>query len=941
MFTRGIEWCFLLWFIIGLISCKSVNNDGHSLQINQYHLSGDSCYKIQQYKKAVNAYQQAAVAYETKQQWHKSLICRNQIVQCYIQNASFAKATSVAHENLKLCEKKLLNLNFLRIKTTTQRLIARIFNKTYQYDRAEAALKQVLHTYHTSLDSSYAETAQVYNDLGVLFLKKSSYSVALEYHQKALDILQKHLSETNQEKFLPAIAQTYNYTGMSYGERGEFDTAINYYRKTLRLREKIYQNKEHPGLAASYNNIGINYYLKAQQTARQPDIVQLDSARLYLIKAIDIREKALGKGFYSVAGFYNNLAHVYLGQKKYALSFRHFNIALDIRKKTQGASHPLVAQSYIFIGNVYAAKNDLATAISYYKKSLRINCRKPIIDYACLKLQDFAHPGFLFEVLRELSIALKQQALKSNRVTTLNGTLAFIRNNVNLLGTYIKTIENKKDKISFNSQLTRFCTQAIDVLNRLTELAPQARKSYEKEAFYFLERGKASVLSVSLAEVDARKFAGIPANLLAKEKELRNSIFFYDSQLLKKPENKKLYARLFDKKRLYERLIRQLEQDYPEYYALKHQRKVVKIVDVQQKLTAQAALLQYIIGKHRSYVFLITKESFRLISISSAKDLLPVVKRFYSTLQGAYAMQKFAGISHQAYQMLVAPLLPYLKGKTRLTIIPDWQLAKLPFDALIDWLPTKKKLDNDYAGLNYLVKKYQINYHYSASIWSKKRLPNSKNELDFVAFAPFSEGVGKVLTTRFMNSALPASKIEVNTVLNMFRQKKQLAKAYLSDKATKAIFLQKSIRAGIVHIASHSVYDRNNEKLARIYFSKEKNGHNNGSNYLLVGGIYNLSLHADLVVLSSCESGLGKSYKGEGMMSLTRSFLYAGARNIVFSLWKVNDQYTKNLMIKFYKAILYQELSFSEALQCAKQQIIAENKTLHPKHWSGFSIIGD
>lgn len=923
----------LYTFFVFLFSCQSGGHHEQTWAPNVWHNKANSLYALKQYSQSLAAYQKAILSYQKQKHWEKVWQCNNQMVQCYIQNAEFKKALMLAQQNLLLCHNQLDKHAQLSVhKAATQQLIALIFRKTFRYQEAIKALKEILAFYEQDAQQYFFEAAKAYNDLGSLHLKKLAYTKAFEYHQKALGLLHQHLNSDNKARLQPLIAQTNNNIGMTYGEQGEFDTAIGYYKKALQLKVETLGNVEHPDLAASYNNIGINYYLKGEY----------DAAQKYLLQAIKIREAAMGKGFHTVAGFYNNLAHVFLGKKDFDKSLKYFNVALKIRQDKQGAKSPLVAQSYIFLGNVYVALGQPQKALQHYQQSLKINSRQTIKRIDQLNLEDFIHHRFLFEALGKLSALMQRQALAQVQPARLEQTLAFIKNNIFLLDGYIKILDNKKDKITFNEQLTLFCTQAIDILYELARLSPSRKQRYQQEAFYFAERNKASVLSASLAEVDARKFAGIPPQLLKREQSLRRQIHFYDGKLLKaKGEQKQVYLNtLFKKKRTYEQLIQRLEQDFPKYYDLKYQRKVVSIPKVQSTLLAHEALIQYITGATRSYVFVVTPKTVHMEAIAPTHKLLPIVKNYYSKLQGGYPIQEFARASYQAYQALVAPIDAHIKPKTRLTIILDWRLAKLPFGALIDQLP-RSPLAKDFSQLRYLIKNYEINYHYSASIWAKRLKKCPKHPLDFVAFAPFSEGKGKVLsTTRFMNAALPASKVEVNSVLQICQQEGLTAKVYLANQASKARFLRKSPQARMIHIASHSVYDRSNERLARIYFAQAPKTKTRPS-YLLAGSIYNLNLCADLVVLSSCESGLGKSYKGEGMMSLTRSFVYAGARNVVFSLWRVNDQYTKHLMVRFYGAVIKQKMGFAQALQQAKCSIIASYKHLHPKDWSGFAIVGN
>ena len=104
--------------------------------------------------------------------------------------------------------------------------------------------------------------------------------------------------------------------------------------------------------------------------------------------------------------------------------------------------------------------------------------------------------------------------------------------------------------------------------------------------------------------------------------------------------------------------------------------------------------------------------------------------------------------------------------------------------------------------------------------------------------------------------------------------------------------------------------------------------------------IFNLRLNAELVVLSACETGIGKLEEGEGVMSLNRAFLYAGARNVVSSFWKVNDKFTSELMTWFYSYII-EGYSYSRALQQAKLRLLENESSAYSLYWAGFAIIGE
>lgn len=921
--------CCLLMGLFGLTTCISDNRNPNQNSLNQYHEKGRAYAKAKKFTEAIQSYRKAIVQYNRVRGWEQAFICKNQVASLYAQKNEYNESIRLAEANVLFCKQRFSSAASLNDKVAqTKKIIATAYKNLYQYDKALQCLREALGLYKKQINPYYREVAVLYNELGYIYFQTGFYHTSFEYHQKALDLLQTNMAKQDRKALLPVVAKTYNYLGMTYGERGAYLKAIGYYRKTLRLREEVFQRKDHSVLAGSYNNIGINFYLKKQY----------DSAQVYLKKAILIRERAMGKGYHTVAGFYNNLGRVALEKKNYAKSLEYFKIALKIRKKAPRKRRILMAQSHTLIGDVYAAQATFDAAMNHYHQALVLNSHQPLKNnYAQLQMKYFTDKKIFFTTLEGLANVLKLKGLKNGRSTELKNVLAFLQNVVTLYRDFSHTIENKRDKIMLNGKITQFCLAGIDVCYRLATLLPEKYSYYLQQAFYLAECNKASVLSSSLAEVNALKFSGIPVDLLKQEKELRTNMAFCRSRLFDKRQEKAILYRnkLFAFNRDYEQLIEVLEQKYPRYHELKYQKIVASIPHLQQTMSAQQVLLQYVVGNTQAYVFVITKEGVQWLTIPAANKLLPLVQNYYGKLQGGYALKEFTQVSHQVYQLLIRPVEKFLVNKTKLTIIPDWQLAKTSFGALVSRIPQQYTTFGD---LDYLTKRFEINYHYSASLFGKKQAPHAKNELSFVAFAPFSQGKGRMYTTRYMNKPLPASKIEVNTVLNAFRQKGLLADAYLANEATKTRFLQKSIAADVVHIASHSVYDRTNENLARIYFAKEKG--QTKDNHLLVGNIYNLRLQADLVVLSSCESGLGKSYKGEGMMSLTRSFLYAGAHNIIYSLWRVNDQYTKDLMVLFYQGALQQQYRFTKALQEAKKQLISQNKNLHPKHWSGFALIG-
>jgi CHAT domain-containing protein len=145
----------------------------------------------------------------------------------------------------------------------------------------------------------------------------------------------------------------------------------------------------------------------------------------------------------------------------------------------------------------------------------------------------------------------------------------------------------------------------------------------------------------------------------------------------------------------------------------------------------------------------------------------------------------------------------------------------------------------------------------------------------------------------------------------------------------------------IVHLATHGIMDPKNPELSGMLLSMldEKGKEQNG--YIGLSEIYNLKLPADLVVLSACETGTGKQIRGEGIIALTRGFMYAGAERLVASLWRVDDQATAELMALFYEEMLVHKLKPAAALREAQQKLSQQTKWKNPHFWAGFVIQGE
>ena len=184
-------------------------------------------------------------------------------------------------------------------------------------------------------------------------------------------------------------------------------------------------------------------------------------------------------------------------------------------------------------------------------------------------------------------------------------------------------------------------------------------------------------------------------------------------------------------------------------------------------------------------------------------------------------------------------------------------------------------------------------------------------------------------------SKLPGALNEVNALSDILDNQ-----AFINQEATETNFRKNAQDYGMIHLATHAIVDENSAESARLVFNLEADSTNDG--YLYPHEIYNLELNAQLVTLSACNTGFGKIKKGEGVMSLSRAFAYAGVPATVVSLWPASDKSTPELMKYFYQNLTDGQAK-DIALNNARKQYLstATGKARHPFYWGGFVLIGD
>ena len=349
------------------------------------------------------------------------------------------------------------------------------------------------------------------------------------------------------------------------------------------------------------------------------------------------------------------------------------------------------------------------------------------------------------------------------------------------------------------------------------------------------------------------------------------------------------------------------------------------LAQVQSMLDEGQALIEFCINDDLLMYAIIRRDT----AFSVSKQIEGLDRLMLDELRAVRTGRSSGNLS----DVLLENIEPKLNGINNLVIIPDNTLSQIPFE----WFVSP-------ATGSRLIEDFTITYNYSTMLWYQQKSnarttpPNS-----ILLVAPVfehyitPEHFANVYRDRLSLSALTYSKSEVEEIYQRSILNNLNATLLIGSDATEYNLNRKMGNFDILHIASHSVANTQRPELSGIFLNNEDEAINEEDNFLSLGEIYNSNLSADLVVLSSCESGIGGIYEGEGVMALPRGFIYAGVPNILFSLWKVHDERTKFLMASFYEHLMT-GLSYAEALRRAKLDCI--NKGYLPLDWSGFVLIG-
>jgi CHAT domain-containing protein len=332
--------------------------------------------------------------------------------------------------------------------------------------------------------------------------------------------------------------------------------------------------------------------------------------------------------------------------------------------------------------------------------------------------------------------------------------------------------------------------------------------------------------------------------------------------------------------------------------------KSTTVSGIQSKLKKNEVLIEYYGNEEKYFIFVLTKNSIKSVKIDSS-NLENHVTNYRAALSTRDS-KKYKSASKALYNTVIKPVKHLIKGK-KLTVVPHGSLHYVPFASLWD-------------GKRYLVQNYQIRTLPSASVMEflQNKVTNKAGNLLILGNPDLGDP----------QYDLPAAQEESLRLAKRVKGSKVL----LRKKATETALKKYGSSFKNIHFAMHGLFEAEKPLSSGLFLAPDSE--NDGR--LTVSELYDLDLNADLVTLSACETALGETKSGDDVIGFTRGFLYAGANSIVSSLWEVDDEATRDLMLRFYKELK----SNNKARALQKAQLRVMKKYPHPYYWAAFQLTG-
>ena len=801
--------------------------------------------------------------------------------------------------------------------------------------------------------------ANTLSNIGASYYALGDIQKSLEYYAQALTIW-RSVSDRRGE------AATLSNMGVSYWQLGDGGKALEYYNLALPLRR---ETSDRPGEASTLQNIGLVYWSSGDPRKALDSYIQA----LALMRELGNRRDE--------AAILHNMGAAYRSLGDFGKSLDLYTQALRLRREAADRWGEALTLSHI--GAVYATQGKHEESLGYLGQALSL--QRAMGDRV-------NEAGTLLNLAR----AERAGGRLAESRASIEAALGIIE------GTRSQFL-NRRLRTQFSASRADYYQFYVELLMSMHGRRPLA--GHDAEALAASERARARGLLEMLTESGAEIRRGGDAGLLARERSLQQKLGFKSEQLTRllagthtDEQERAATKEVENLLEEFETLKGEIRTRSPRYASLTQPRPL-SAAEIRKELDPGTLLLEYSLGEERGYLWAVTSSSVQSFELPGRAEVEGLARRAYESLTArnkvvgfeearersvrlARADAEFLRAGGALSEMLLGPAAHLMKTK-RLLIVGDGVLQYLPFAAI----PLPRSVGRGAGRAAYVP---VITRHEVVSLPSSSTLALLRREfagrrpapraVAVIADPVFEAGDGRVKSgepataarrqpppsaaaegvaaedalTRSVRDVtasdvkatspfprLPFTRLEAEAIVALAPQG-QSEKALDFAASREAALDPRLSRYRYVHFATHTILNEQHPELSGIVLSLVDQAGHARRGFLLAHEVYNLNLPAELTVLSGCRTGLGKDVRGEGMVGLTRGFMYAGSPRVLVSLWDVNDQSTAELMSRFYKGVLRRPgLSPAAALRQAQLAMWMSPRWRAPFYWAAFALHGE
>lgn len=812
------------------------------------------------------------------------------------------------------------------------------------------------------------DEATTLNNLGTTYFGLDQYREALDCYGQALEKWRTAGDRNGEAATLHNTAHIYHLTG-------QYQKALDLYEQSLALNRAVGYRV---GVANTLNNMGTLHR----------SLGETEKATQYLTEALALHRELRNRS--SEASTLTNIARMSGDhQKSIDLNLQ----ALTLRRSVGDRSGEAVTLNNL--GQIYSELQDLDKAAAFYDQALVLQRAVGSRRGEAILLSNLS----VVEVKRgqpEKAAALSNKALELIRQVgdrqgeagmlaqlgraegargDLGAARAALESSLAILESLRETIADRELRSTYFSSAQEYYDSYIHVLMRLHEQQPRA--GHDIAALEASERARARSLLEILAEADVDIRSGAPADLLERERSLQQTLELKAARqarvLVGRSSPQQVAAVASEVAGLVDQLDTlqaQIRVASPRYADLTRP-QILKAAEIQALLDPETLLLQYRVGSAASYLWAVSHESITVHPLPLRSEIDAAARRFWQLAQSDRSGGEATAAAIELGRMLLGPVAARLAGK-KLAIVADGSLQYIPFAALVAPQPAET------ASYRPLVLDHEIVTLPSASTLAQLRRDMAARKPAPRALAVLADPVFDVSDARIARpdlrktsstgndlvqnltrgelaramaeSGMNESGAGLGRLIGSRREAAAIAALVSKGQAREALDFEASRQTAtgselaqyrIVHFATHGLINSRHPRLSGLVLSLVDRNGQPQDGFLRLHEIYNLQLSADLVVLSACQTALGREVRGEGLLGLTRGFMHAGAPRVVASLWKVDDRATAELMKLFYEKMLVDKERPAAALRSAQAALYKQKRWQSPYYWAAFVLQGE